>query len=236
MSDGRREALTHSDLQRLRAVTLFAPLPPEALDALLGAAVALAAPPFSVLFEQEQEAEHLAVVLDGMVGLMAAVGEHDSCLIELVAPGQVIGEAGLFDSGRYPVAARAVTEVRLALIPASLVRDHLDAHAGLRRHMLGFQSARLRVLVRQLAQLTLMTAAQRLGSFLLGLAPRRAGPQTIRLACERRLIAGMLGMTPESLSRSLRQLRELGVRGEGRRDVVVEDPERLRAFVAGETS
>lgn len=234
MDNPRRATPSGADLQRLRSVGLFASLPPEALSALLGEASILSAPPAAFIFQQDQEAEHLVVVLDGLVGLMATVDRHDSRLIELAHPGQVIGEAGLFDSGRHPVAAQAITEARLALIPAAILRTLLDADAGLRRAMLGFLSARLRVLVRQIAQLKLMSASQRLGSFLLGLTPRRPGRQTIQLPCERRVIAGMLGMTPESLSRSLRQLADLGVSGEGRSALVIAEPERLRAFVAGE--
>jgi len=235
MTDLPREPLTDADAVRLRSAALFVPLPREALAALLGEACAAVAEPFRVLFEQDQPADHLVVVIEGVVGVMAAVGPHESCLVELIGPGQVVGEAGLFDTGRYPVAAQAITGARLALIPAAALRECLDTHAGLRRHMLGFLSSRLRVLVQQIAQLKLMSAPQRVGSFLLGLTQRRAGRQTIRLACERRIIAGMLGMTPESLSRSLRQLRDLGVQSQGKRDILVEDPERLRAFVAGIT-
>jgi len=93
---------------------------------------------------------------------------------------------------------------------------------------------RLRVLVRQISQLKLMSAPQRLALFLLGLTERRSGPQTIQLACERRIIAGILGMTPECLSRSLRQLQELGVRGQGKRGLLIEDRERLQAFATGD--
>jgi CRP-like cAMP-binding protein len=44
------------------------------------------------------------------------------------------------------------------------------------------------------------------------------------------MIAGMLGMTPECLSRSLRQLQAHGVHSQGKRAILVEDRERLRAF------
>ena len=225
--------LTESDIQTVRGVSVFAALTSEALLRLLEQATLVRAPPFHLLFEHEQNAEHLVVVAEGTVGLMAAVGPCDSCLIELVTTGQVIGEAGLFDTGRHPLAAQTITEARLILIPAAALLTCLEACPGMRRQMLAFLSARLRVLVRQLAQLKLMTATQRLGGFVLGLTKHQAGPQTIRLACERRVVADMLGMTPECLSRSLRQLRELGVHSQGKRDIVIEYPDRLRAFITG---
>lgn len=226
------QPLTAADAVRLRSVGFLAPFGREALAALLAEARVVAATPMQTLFEQDQDAHALWLVIEGTVGLIAEVGPGEASLVELIGPAQVIGEAGLFDTGRYPVTARALTEARLALIPAASILARVDAEPALRRHMLGFLSARLHALVRQIALLKLMSAPQRLANFLLGLTARRSGPQTVHLACERRIIAGLLGMTPESLSRALARLRELGVHGQSKRGIAVDDPERLRAFLA----
>ncbi len=225
------QPLTAADAVRLRGAGFLAPFGREPLAALFAEARVVEAPPFHTLFEQEQEAEGLWVVIEGVVGLIAEVGPRESCLVELIGPAQALGEAGLFDTRRYPVTARTITRARLALIPAAAILARVDAEPALRRHMLGFLSGRLHALVRQITLLKLMSAAQRLANFLLGLSGRHTGPQTVHLACERRIIAGLLGMTPESLSRSLARLRPLGVRSQGKRDIVVDDPERLRAFL-----
>ena len=225
------QPLTAADAVRLRGAGFLAPFGRDALAALLAEARVVVASPLQTLFEREQEAHALWVVIEGVVGLLGEVGPGESCLVELIGPAQVIGEAGLFDTGRYPVTARAITEARLAVIPAALILARVDAEPALRRHMLGFLSTRLHALVRQIALLKLMSVPQRLANFLLGLTARRPGPQIVTLACERRVIAGMLGMTPESLSRALARLRGLGVRSQGKRDIAVDDPERLRAFL-----
>jgi len=227
---------TAAEWDVVRGIGLFASLPPAALDRLRAGARVLAPPPLALLFEQEQPATALFVVLDGMVGTMAALGSHDRpgrrepCLVELVPAGEVVGEGGLFDTGLNPFSARTLTAARLVVLPAARILECLEAEPPFRRRMLAFLSVRLRVLVRQISQLKLMSASQRLGRFLLGLTERRRGPQTVHLACERRMIAGMLGMTPECLSRSLRQLQAHGVHSQGKRAILVEDRERLRAF------
>ncbi len=228
------QPLTAADVMRLRGVGFFVPFGRETQARLFSEARVITAGPFRTLFEQEEPARFLWVVIEGMVGLVAAIGPGESCLVELAGPAQVIGEAGLFDSRRYPVAARAVTDVRLALIPATAILACIESEPALRRHMLGFLSGRLHALVRQISLLNLMSAPQRLANFLLGLTGRRIGAQTVTLACDRRVIADLLGMTPESLSRSLRRLRELGVRSQGKRTIVVADPELLRRFSEGE--
>ncbi|MBX9946929.1 MAG: helix-turn-helix domain-containing protein [Reyranella sp.] len=65
---------------------------------------------------------------------------------------------------------------------------------------------------------------------MLALAPRDSGPVTVTLPDGRRLVAGRLGVTPQSLSRAFAALRPLGVSGGGRR-VTIADPARLREFV-----
>jgi len=233
MAEWVNAPLSQADLDRVRRIGMFAPLTPEGLAALLAEAQSVTLPAFQEVFGQDQVARHFFVVIEGMVGTLAALGADLSCLVELVGPGDMVGEAGLFDTGRYPVAARALTEARLVAIPVEAVRASLDRDVALRRRMLGFLSVRLRVLVRQIAQLKLMSAAQRLGMFLAGLAGPGAGPHLVRLACERRVIAGILGMTPECLSRSLRQLRAEGVESRGRWKIVVQDSVRLKAFAMG---
>ena len=228
------QPLTPADVVRLRSASFLAPFGREALAALFAEARVVTAAPFETLFEQGDEAIALWLVIEGVVGLIADAGAREPCLLQLVGPAQVIGEAGLFDNRRYPMAARTITAARLALIPAAALLARIEADPALRRHMLGFLSARLHALVREIAQLKLMSAPQRLANFLLGLTERRSGAQTVHLACERRIIAGMLGMTPESLSRSLRRLQSLGVRSQGKRDIVVDDPTRLRAFLTEE--
>ncbi len=74
-----------------------------------------------------------------------------------------------------------------------------------------------------------MSAIERLSAFLLALAPRDTGPVTVTLPGGRRLIAGRLGVTPQSLSRAFSALRPLGVTGSGR-EVSIADPTRLRQF------
>ena len=229
-----RLAPTANDEAHLRGVGFLVPFGNDAVTALLADTRMMAAAPFQTLFAQDEAADSLWVVVEGTVGLVAATSPHESCVIDLAGPGQTVGEAGLFDTGRYPAAAHTLTEARLARIPAASILAHIEANPALRRHLLGFLSIRLHTLVRQIARLRLMSAPQRLGDFLLGLAGRGPGPRTVHLACERRMIADLLGMTPESLSRALARLAKLGVHSQGRRDLVIDSPQRLRAFVAGE--
>ena len=86
-----------------------------------------------------------------------------------------------------------------------------------------------RLLIRQIKDLKLRSTAERLAAYLLTLIPATSGPATLKLAEERKLLAGRLGMTPETLSRAFVQLRKLGVSSRGRQ-VQIASVRQLRDF------
>ncbi|CAK0777612.1 hypothetical protein WCLP8_570006 [uncultured Gammaproteobacteria bacterium] len=224
-----RGKVTEADLVRLRAFGISAVLGAESMAALIKQSEVVSLPPCGALFEQRQPADWIYLVLDGLVGLLAPTGSGH-CLIDMIGPGQMVGEAGMFDTGFHPVTVQAITAARAVAVPAAAMMVLLEDNPAFRRYLLGYMSGRLRVLVRQIARLKLMTTPQRVGAYLLGLVNRSSGPATLNLACERRMIAGMLGMTPESLSRAFRSLALVGVHSQGKRTVHISSLERLRAF------
>ena len=79
-----------------------------------------------------------------------------------------------------------------------------------------------RTLVGQIKDLKLLSATERLSAMLLALAPRQTGSTTVTLPGGRRLVAGRLGITPQSLSRAFAALRSHGVTGHGRQVTIAE--------------
>jgi CRP-like cAMP-binding protein len=93
----------------------------------------------------------------------------------------------------------------------------------------------LQALVTQVEQLTAQTGAQRVAEFLLDLAPVSEGDCAVILPYDKVLIAGRLGMKPESLSRAFARLKEKGVRI-SQNHAAIEDVARLQAYVGQDRS
>jgi hypothetical protein len=74
---------------------------------------------------------------------------------------------------------------------------------------------------------------QRVADFLISLASSVEGPCRIALPYDKSLIAGQLGLKPESLSRVFAKLRSVGVDVRVS-DVVVNDISTLRSLVASD--
>jgi CRP/FNR family transcriptional regulator, dissimilatory nitrate respiration regulator len=91
----------------------------------------------------------------------------------------------------------------------------LNERGDLALKMLAALSRHLRCLVVQVEQLTIRSATERVAGFLLRLCPHANGSAVIDLPLDKVLIAGRLGMQPETLSRSLAKLRAHGVATKG---------------------
>jgi CRP-like cAMP-binding protein len=77
--------------------------------------------------------------------------------------------------------------------------------------MIASTSQRLHRLVQEIEHLKARSGVQRVAGFLAVLCPTGAGPHTITLPYDKTLIAGRLGLKPESLSRAFAKLRQVGV-------------------------
>ena len=99
--------------------------------------------------------------------------------------------------------------------------------------MLCEMSFRLRNLVRQITELKMKTAAQRLASCLLRLTEVEKGPAEIHLPYGKKMLASQLGMMPETLSRAFMKLQALGLHGVARGNVMqIKEVTVLREFAA----
>jgi CRP/FNR family transcriptional activator FtrB len=184
----------------------------------------------AVLCRQGERPAFLHIVLSGAVGLFGE-GQREEMLVEFFGPGDSFILAAALLDAPYLLTARLIDESRILLWPAPAFREQVRADGAL---ALGaaMQSANYwRTLIEQIKDLKLLSAMERLSAMLLALAPpERSGSATVTLPGGRRLIAGRLGITPQSLSRAFAALRPLGVSGDGR-EVVIAELERLRDVV-----
>lgn len=231
----RRTGLTDGDLELLNRLPMFAGMEPCILRRLLAAAWVQSFPRNTTLFLQGDPASRFYVVLDGWAKLFRTSEDGDETVIGVFARGESFAEAAIFDKATYPVTAATVAASRLLVIPAAPFIRELAAHADYALRMLASLSRHTRRLVRQVEQLTLKSSTERVADYLLRLCPRDAGAVVVQLPLDKALIAGRLGMQPETLSRSLAKLRPLGIVSKGPQ-VSIADVATLRATSNGQRS
>jgi CRP/FNR family transcriptional activator FtrB len=220
-----------TDLPLIRRSRLLSTVAEPDLAAMLATCFAQTLPRGTVPCRQGEKPEFLHIVLSGRVGLFGE-GPREETLIDFFGPGDSFILPAVMLDAPYLMTARLLEEGRVLLWPAAAFRAQVRANGALAYGATLLLSGYWRALVDQIKDLKLLSAIERLSAFLLALSPRESGSVTVTLPGGRRLIAGRLGVTPQSLSRAFAALREMGVSGSGRQ-VAIADAARLREFAAG---
>ncbi|MCA8909867.1 MAG: cyclic nucleotide-binding domain-containing protein [Rhodospirillaceae bacterium] len=181
-----------------------------------------------VLIEQGRPADMLHVVVDGTVELF---GEHagNSSTIALFRPVSVFILAAVVRDQPYLMSARTVEPSQLVLIPSQLIQELMEEDHAFALAMIAELAKGFRTMVTSIKNLKLRGTQQRVGAYLLVERERHGSLDRFELAYDKTLMASLLGMTRESLSRAFNALRQYGVRVRGR-EVIFDDAARLAAF------
>jgi CRP-like cAMP-binding protein len=221
--------LTPQDIAVIRTVPMFSGLTDEMRSELLRGASVHVLHEDALLFSAGDLADRFFVVVEGAVCLVALTPNGDETIIDVVGPGSSFAEAAIFASRRYPVLAQTVTSSRIVGVDAQSFLNKIKAKPALGLELLASLGRWQLQLMSELRQLKLRTPAQRLAWFLLTFTDQTSGPAEIRLPYRKSMIARRIGIVPESLSRALARLAEIGVETHGDH-IRICDIERLRRF------
>ena len=207
----RQTGLHEADRAVLTGLVLFNNLELATIAKLLQGARVVRAERGATLFVQGEPADRLFAVLEGWVKLVRETSAGQESVIGVFGRGESFAEAAAFQSGRFPVDAVVVERARLLVIPAQRFLGHLREQPEIAFNILAAMSRHLRSLVQQIEQLSTRTTVERVAGFLVSLAADEGGAAGLRLPLDKALIAGRLGMRPETFSRALARLRQHGI-------------------------
>lgn len=164
-------------------------------------------PKGTVLFEQGDGPEFLHILLAGSIGLQAQGDGGEPTLVEILCAGEVFLAPAVMLNLPYLASATALTEVRVLMVPAEAFREAYSRSLPLCRATAELLARHWRLMVDQVVDLKVHDAETRVTRFLEQRASREAG---LELPEPRIAIAARLGMTPETLSRTLALLEKKG--------------------------
>ncbi|MEP2780949.1 MAG: Crp/Fnr family transcriptional regulator [Pseudoruegeria sp.] len=218
-----------------RSSLLFATAPKMLVDALIKQARVTHHSRGETIFLQDDPADAIYIVTDGWVKLYRIGTNGAEAVVETFTKGHSFGEAVALKSAAYPVSAEAVTGCTLVRIDAAFFLHHLQENPTIAIAMLPAIYSHLHNLISQIEQLKSRTGPQRVAEFLLDLSTEDIGACEVTLPYDKVLVAGRLGMKPESLSRAFAKLKEKGVRIR-QNAAEIEDIELLRAYVEDDSA
>jgi CRP/FNR family transcriptional activator FtrB len=214
----------------LRTVPGFSHLDDGSLKHLAAGAHLVEAGPGSVLFREWTIPESLYVLLDGRISLTGSSGDASSAVIDILEPTSSFVLANVLADEPYLVGAQAIKDSLLVRLGAEPLREIVGAQPAAAMAMIRAMSTELGNVTRQIVDLKVRIAAQRLGTYLLSLVKEPVATRAeFRLPITKGLLAPWLGCRAENLSRAFTSLRRYGVETHGSR-VVLHDIARLRDY------
>lgn len=180
---------------------LFREMQEEQRDRIFSGSFLQVFPPQLTLFELGQHPDFLHVLVDGLVELHATSAGRDTTM-RIVEPVTSFILAAVVTDMPYLMSARTLAASRIMLVPAALVREVVKQDGALMQATMRELALAYRDMVRALTDMKLRQSAERLGNLVLQQERRQGGTGVVRLRAEKRLLASLLGMTPENLSRA----------------------------------
>lgn len=221
--------VTPEDIWTIRHSTLFGRLPPETFQRVFDGLPVRVATKEAVLCQWGEPANTCFIVLKGLVKVFRISDGGDNVVLAIHGPGRALMLAEGLTGKAYSASAEAISPIRLMCLDVKTLRDSMAADAKLSMALLAAAASDLRQLVAHVEELKAMTGPARLAAMILNLSESRSGATEVTLPYEKQLIAGRLGMTPESFSRAMGQLKAHGV-NVSRDRLVIRDIARLRSF------
>ena len=207
---------------------LFREMQDEQRERILKGSFLQVFPPQLTLFELGQHPDFLHVLIDGLVELSSTSAGRDTTM-RIVEPVTSFILAAVITDMPYLMSARTLSASRILLVPAALVREVVKQDNALMQATMRELAMAYRDLVRALTDMKLRQSAERLGNLVLQWERRQGGKGIVHLRAEKRLVASLLGMTPENLSRAFGVLSRHGLEMEGAL-IRIADSAALKAF------
>lgn len=195
----------------LRKFPLFSGLSPEDAEAFQRQCVPVSYRAGVRIFDEGEPARGFYLVLSGQVKIFKLSPRGQEQILAVIGPGGTFAEAAAFLGRGYPASTECLEDSELVFVEREPVRQLLVKDPDMALRMMAGMALKLRSLVAMVEDLTLRDARGRLARYLLGLAPANELQPQIKLPTQQTVLARLLGLTQETLSRTLKGLKEEGL-------------------------
>jgi CRP/FNR family transcriptional activator FtrB len=198
------------DLERVRALSLFAGISDDLFRDVLGGAFLQRFPAGTTLLTEGDPVDFLYVLLDGAVELEGTWNDKATTLAVLTPVSTFVLASVVLDSTGL-MSAHTLETSNILMVSGEALRRAMRRDAGLCFTVAQELAGCYGGVVRALKNQKLRGGIERLANYLISQQARQGGEATFTLPHEKRVLASLLGMTPENLSRAFASLGDYGV-------------------------
>lgn len=203
------------DKQAIKNVPLFSELTDQELSLLAASGRRQKLPDKNVIFQEGDSGEVLFIILSGKVKVLLTGKNGQEFILSHLGPGNFFGEMAILESAPRSASVITVEPSDLFLLGQKALTELLKNHPGIAMKILKNLSQRLRKVSEQVRSLVMFDIYGRVGRCLLNLAEFQDGVEIHgQLLISNRPsfqeLAKMVGCSRETLSRTLKALKENG--------------------------
>jgi CRP/FNR family transcriptional regulator, cyclic AMP receptor protein len=176
------------------------------------------------MFFESDSPDWFYIVADGMVEILKHSSAGKDFVITLLGANEIVGEVAIVDGAPYPATARARVDTQTLAIKRTDLTAFLMRNPQLLLRINIMLGARLRDVQMRLSGFAIEKAGQRLIRILLMLQLKCGST----IPFTRQEIADMTGITTETTTRIISQLKKRGIIGSTRGRIVILDHDQLK--------
>ncbi len=187
----------------------------------------------AMLFFEGDPANGFFVLLSGRVRIYKSTADGKEFTLHQITPGQVFAEAAIFRGNTYPANCMAMEDSEVAFIPKDQFIRLITKYPNISLKIIGSLSRWLREFAAKLEDLSLKEVPARLATYLLR-QRQRLKSDSFELDITKAELASELATISETLSRSLKKLKDLEVIAVDGKRITILDSDHLDSIAAGE--
>ncbi|WP_062353127.1 Crp/Fnr family transcriptional regulator [Bacillus kwashiorkori] len=194
----------------ISAVPIFNHLEDEQMAEIMDTVSSASFKKGEIIYRADEEADSLYIVNRGKVKIYRLSESGKELLVRILDPGDFTGELALFKKETHEAYAEAMIDTEICIIRRSDIEKFLLKYPSISLQILSEFANRLEQTEKQTTRFATETVETRLALFLADLVENGNNLEFV-LPMAKKDLASYLGTTPETLSRKLLYLEELGL-------------------------
>ena len=181
------------------------------------------------IFGEGGEPGHVYRVLSGAVRLYRVLADGRRQIDDFCLPGDLFG---LEFGPRYRISAEAISDCELVVTSRCIIAQQMERSCAFGKLLFEQTTADLAKAQDHALLLGRKNATERVADFVLNMSARQGGDREVNLPMSRQDIADYLGLTIETVSRTLAELDRKKVLDVASRKIAIREPQLLRRLSA----
>lgn len=163
-----------------------------------------------IIYKAGDQSDSLYIVSSGKIRIYRLSESGKEQLVRILNPGDFTGELAIFSKSVHESYAEAMKNTDVCMITRSDLQEFLVRYPTISLKILSEFSKRLEESEKQTTRVSTEKVETRIALFLVECLDEQGGTMELELPMSKKDMASYLGTTPETLSRKLTELEDMG--------------------------